>query len=207
MQLVRIECRVPEYGWTTQKVFHFLNFLVNGGLYPLIHVIHKQRMRYFSLLMVDTAVILVLCSPIGCFCISSECPADKAWGLMNLNYVLVPEHLNQIFPSYYYNVVAFQIFQHVLLDLPGLAFFTTYALLVLFWAEIYYQVGYYSIWLTILAHFDYHGFFLVSFCLKWFWIHAQFLFLNWNAFRHVLCRLMGLGQLSIQLMEWFTLYR
>ncbi|TYI92787.1 hypothetical protein E1A91_D02G095400v1 [Gossypium mustelinum] len=22
--------RVPEYGWTTQKVFHFLNFLVNG---------------------------------------------------------------------------------------------------------------------------------------------------------------------------------
>jgi hypothetical protein len=33
-----------------------------------------------------------------------------------------------------------QIFQHVLLDMPGLTFFTTYALLVLFWAEIYYQV-------------------------------------------------------------------
>lgn len=33
-----------------------------------------------------------------------------------------------------------QILQHVLLDMPGLAFFTTYALLVLFWAEIYYQV-------------------------------------------------------------------
>uniref|UniRef100_A0A0D9XLX7 THH1/TOM1/TOM3 domain-containing protein n=1 Tax=Leersia perrieri TaxID=77586 RepID=A0A0D9XLX7_9ORYZ len=31
VQLIRIECRVPEYGWTTQKVFHFLNFLVNGG--------------------------------------------------------------------------------------------------------------------------------------------------------------------------------
>uniref|UniRef100_A0A6N2NGM8 THH1/TOM1/TOM3 domain-containing protein n=1 Tax=Salix viminalis TaxID=40686 RepID=A0A6N2NGM8_SALVM len=31
------------------------------------------------------------------------------------------------------------IFQHVLLDSPSLAFFTTYALLVLFWAEIYYQ--------------------------------------------------------------------
>ncbi|KAL5655271.1 hypothetical protein ACJX0J_034590, partial [Zea mays] len=30
VQLIRIECRVPEYGWTTQKVFHFLNFLVNG---------------------------------------------------------------------------------------------------------------------------------------------------------------------------------
>ncbi|KAM0823094.1 hypothetical protein ACQ4PT_071096 [Festuca glaucescens] len=31
IQLIRIECRVPEYGWTTQKVFHFLNFVVNGG--------------------------------------------------------------------------------------------------------------------------------------------------------------------------------
>ncbi|KAF2559744.1 hypothetical protein F2Q68_00013393 [Brassica cretica] len=30
IQLVRIQLRVPEYGWTTQKVFHFLNFLVNG---------------------------------------------------------------------------------------------------------------------------------------------------------------------------------
>lgn len=32
IQLVRIQMRVPEYGWTTQKVFHFLNFLVNAGL-------------------------------------------------------------------------------------------------------------------------------------------------------------------------------
>lgn len=32
IQLVRIQLRVPEYGWTTQKVFHFLNFLVNAGL-------------------------------------------------------------------------------------------------------------------------------------------------------------------------------
>ncbi|THG07575.1 hypothetical protein TEA_014685 [Camellia sinensis var. sinensis] len=31
------------------------------------------------------------------------------------------------------------ILQHILLDMPSLAFFTTYALLVLFWAEIYYQ--------------------------------------------------------------------
>jgi Protein of unknown function (DUF1084) len=28
VQLVRIERRVPEYGWTTQKVFHLLNLLV-----------------------------------------------------------------------------------------------------------------------------------------------------------------------------------
>ena len=34
-----------------------------------------------------------------------------------------------------------QIVQHILLDMPSLAFFTTYALLVLFWAEIYYQAS------------------------------------------------------------------
>lgn len=28
VQLIRIQMRVPEYGWTTQKVFHLLNFLV-----------------------------------------------------------------------------------------------------------------------------------------------------------------------------------
>nr|GEX23365.1 60S ribosomal protein L7-2 [Tanacetum cinerariifolium] len=31
MQLIRIQQRVLEYGPTTQKVFHFLNFLVNAG--------------------------------------------------------------------------------------------------------------------------------------------------------------------------------
>mmetsp|Transcript_44399 Transcript_44399/g.113420 ORF Transcript_44399/g.113420 Transcript_44399/m.113420 type:complete len:308 (-) Transcript_44399:204-1127(-) len=28
VQLIRIQLRVPEYGWTTQKVFHLLNFIV-----------------------------------------------------------------------------------------------------------------------------------------------------------------------------------
>eukprot|EP00193_Tetraselmis_chui_P008978 CAMPEP_0177769128 /NCGR_PEP_ID=MMETSP0491_2-20121128/10140_1 /TAXON_ID=63592 /ORGANISM="Tetraselmis chuii, Strain PLY429" /LENGTH=296 /DNA_ID=CAMNT_0019286083 /DNA_START=282 /DNA_END=1172 /DNA_ORIENTATION=+ len=28
VQLIRIQLRVPEYGWTTQKVFHLLNFVV-----------------------------------------------------------------------------------------------------------------------------------------------------------------------------------
>ncbi|KAJ3682019.1 hypothetical protein LUZ60_014592 [Juncus effusus] len=79
VQLIRIECRVPEYGWTTQKVFHFLNFIVNG-FRSIIFALRRS--------------------------------------------------IQQISP---------EIIQHVLLDLPGLAFFTTYALLVLFWAEIYYQ--------------------------------------------------------------------
>ncbi|CAN8305205.1 unnamed protein product [Cochlearia groenlandica] len=79
IQLVRIQLRVPEYGWTTQKVFHFLNFVVNAAR-ALVFVFRRD--------------------------------------VQNMQ----PE-----------------ILQHILLDIPSLAFFTTYALLVLFWAEIYYQ--------------------------------------------------------------------
>ncbi|CAN4087102.1 unnamed protein product [Withania somnifera] len=32
IQLIRIQLRVPEYGWTTQKVFHLMNFVVNGDV-------------------------------------------------------------------------------------------------------------------------------------------------------------------------------
>ncbi|KAM7271804.1 hypothetical protein ACFE04_031018 [Oxalis oulophora] len=79
VQLLRIQLRVPEYGWTTQKVFHFLNFIVNA---------------FRSLVFLFRRAVQIL-HP--------------------------------------------QIVRHVLLDMPTLAFFTTYALLVLFWAEIYYQ--------------------------------------------------------------------
>uniref|UniRef100_A0A7S2QVE3 THH1/TOM1/TOM3 domain-containing protein n=1 Tax=Chlamydomonas chlamydogama TaxID=225041 RepID=A0A7S2QVE3_9CHLO len=79
VQLARIQLRVPEYGWTTQKVFHLLNCLVcllRGGV-----------------------------------------------------LVFRPQ-LDNINPT------ALKV---ALLDLPGLLFFTTYTLLVLFWAEIYHQ--------------------------------------------------------------------
>ncbi|KAH1243767.1 Tobamovirus multiplication protein 1 [Glycine max] len=79
IQLVRIEVRVPEYGWTTQKIFHLMNFIVNGV----------------------RAVV---------------------FGLHKLVFLLHPKVLIS-----------------VLLDLPGLLFFSTYTLLVLFWAEIYHQ--------------------------------------------------------------------
>uniref|UniRef100_A0A6N2N824 THH1/TOM1/TOM3 domain-containing protein n=1 Tax=Salix viminalis TaxID=40686 RepID=A0A6N2N824_SALVM len=41
IQLIRIELRVPEYGWTTQKVFHFMNFIVNG-VRAVVFGFHKQ---------------------------------------------------------------------------------------------------------------------------------------------------------------------
>ncbi|CAL5438656.1 unnamed protein product [Camellia sinensis] len=79
VQFVRIQLRVPEYGWTTQKVFHLMNFVVNGlrailfGLYKTVFSLKSQALEM------------------------------------------------------------------MLLDLPGLLFFSTYTLLILFWAEIYHQ--------------------------------------------------------------------
>lgn len=79
IQLVRIQLRVPEYGWTTQKVFHLMNFIVNGV----------------------RAVV---------------------FGFHTEVFLFKPK-----------------VFTLVLLDLPGILFFSTYTLLVLFWAEIYHQ--------------------------------------------------------------------
>ncbi|XP_020528341.1 tobamovirus multiplication protein 1 isoform X2 [Amborella trichopoda] len=79
IQLFRIQLRVPEYGWTTQKVFHLMNFIVNG-----------------------LRAIL--------------------FGFYRSVFLLKPK-----------------VLQMVLLELPGLLFFSTYTLLVLFWAEIYHQ--------------------------------------------------------------------
>ena len=36
--------------------------------------------------------------------------------------------------------IMLQVFEQVLMEVPGLLFFSTYTLLVLFWAEIYHQV-------------------------------------------------------------------
>uniref|UniRef100_A0A7S0UW46 THH1/TOM1/TOM3 domain-containing protein n=1 Tax=Polytomella parva TaxID=51329 RepID=A0A7S0UW46_9CHLO len=79
IQLGRIQLRVPEYGWTTQKVFHLLNCLVSG-----------LRCAIFFLRPKLDAI-----QPL----------------LLRVGF----------------------------LDLPGLIFFTTYSLLILFWAEIYHQ--------------------------------------------------------------------
>jgi len=79
IQLVRIQLRVPEYGWTTQKVFPLLNALVSA---------------------------------------------------LRCGSFLFRPQMDQLHPD---------VLRLVLYDLPGLLFFTTYTLLVLFWAEIYHQ--------------------------------------------------------------------
>ncbi|VFQ88951.1 unnamed protein product [Cuscuta campestris] len=79
IQLIRIQMRVPGYGWTTQKVFHLMNFIVNG-VRAVVFGFHKQAFLFHP-----------------------------------------------------------KVLTTALLDIPGLLFFSTYTLLVLFWAEIYHQ--------------------------------------------------------------------
>eukprot|EP01025_Chloroclados_australasicus_P036716 TRINITY_DN3740_c1_g2_i1.p1 TRINITY_DN3740_c1_g2~~TRINITY_DN3740_c1_g2_i1.p1 ORF type:complete len:310 (-),score=9.00 TRINITY_DN3740_c1_g2_i1:284-1213(-) len=88
IQLLRIWQRVPEYGWTTQKIFHLLNALV---------------------------------------CIM-RCVTFALYGFVG-----------ELAQSQNYMVQFFG--RAVIYDFPALLFFTTYSLLVLFWAEIYHQAN------------------------------------------------------------------
>ncbi|KAH0941554.1 hypothetical protein HID58_001191 [Brassica napus] len=55
VQLVRIQMRVPEYGWTTQKVFHLMNFVVNGvravlfGFHHQVFLVHPKALCWILL--------------------------------------------------------------------------------------------------------------------------------------------------------------
>ncbi|XP_013589693.1 PREDICTED: tobamovirus multiplication protein 1-like isoform X1 [Brassica oleracea var. oleracea] len=79
VQLVRIQMRTREYGWTTQKLFHLLNFVVHGVRAVLFGFHHQVFLMH---------------------------PKVFCW---------------------------------ILLDLPGLLFFSAYTLLLLFWAQIYHE--------------------------------------------------------------------
>ncbi|KAF2320330.1 hypothetical protein GH714_027162 [Hevea brasiliensis] len=107
VQLFRIQWRLSEYGWTTQKVFHLMNFVVNG-LRAILFVLYKD-------------VFLI---------------RPKALAI-------------------------------VLLDLPSLLFFSTYTLLILFWAEIYHQQEAFpliSSGLLIILSMDLYTHTVISFC-------------------------------------------
>ncbi|KAK5770403.1 hypothetical protein PVK06_046553 [Gossypium arboreum] len=111
VQLCRIQLRVPEYGWTTQKVFHLMNFVVNGlravlfGFYKTVFLVKSKALEM------------------------------------------------------------------VLLDLPNLLFFSTYMLLVLFWAEIYYQARSLPINKLRPAYYSINGF--MYFAQACIWISVR----------------------------------
>ncbi|KAH9658174.1 Tobamovirus multiplication protein 1 [Citrus sinensis] len=73
VQLVRIQLRLPNYGWTIQKVFHLMNFIVNGlrailfGLYKRVFLLRPKELEMVlldlpSLLCFSTYTLLVLFS-------------------------------------------------------------------------------------------------------------------------------------------------
>ncbi|GMJ12923.1 tobamovirus multiplication 1 [Hibiscus trionum] len=111
VQLCRIQLRVPEYGWTTQKVFHLMNFIVNGlravlfGFYKSVFLVQSKALEM------------------------------------------------------------------VLLDLPGLLFFSAYTLLVLFWAEIYHQARNLPVSKLRPAYYSING--LVYFAQACLWISVR----------------------------------
>ncbi|OVA10555.1 protein of unknown function DUF1084 [Macleaya cordata] len=109
IQLIRIELRVPEYGWTTQKVFHLMNFVVNGG----------ESAGFGCYFFRFTSI----------YCFLTRLPICIA-----VRAIVFGFH-KQVF------LFKIKVFTLVLLDLPGLLFFSTYTLLVLFWAEIYHQAS------------------------------------------------------------------
>lgn len=85
VQLIRIQLRLPEYGWTTQKVFHLLNVMC----------LFARGVLFF--IFPDKWLVNI-----------ADPPAR---------------------PLFYYTAFL----------LPGQIYFTTYTLLILFWAEIYHQ--------------------------------------------------------------------
>nr|CAD1826297.1 unnamed protein product [Ananas comosus var. bracteatus] len=56
VQLIRIQLRVPEYGWTTQKLFHLMNFAVNGLraiLFGFYHSVFLLKSRALEMALLD----------------------------------------------------------------------------------------------------------------------------------------------------------
>lgn len=56
VQLIRIQLRVPEYGWTTQKVFHLLNCVVcflRGGVFFFLPQMDSLHPAIVKIVLMD----------------------------------------------------------------------------------------------------------------------------------------------------------
>lgn len=147
--------RVPEYGWTTQKVFHLMNFVVNGGDYPRDSLWKFDRNFVFFFLVCTFGTL----SSMFCW-LSLLCAVRAVLFGFHMQVFLVHPKVRMFSTCFWFLHVliwkrlilrlhlisiwccceVLQALCWVLLDLPGLLFFSAYTLLVLFWAEIYHQV-------------------------------------------------------------------
>ncbi|KAL0834542.1 hypothetical protein Bca101_086431 [Brassica carinata] len=63
VQLVRIQMRTREYGWTTQKVFHLLNFVVHGvravlfGFQHQVFLMHPKVVIWVCIWVNDNSTV------------------------------------------------------------------------------------------------------------------------------------------------------
>ncbi|RRT57132.1 hypothetical protein B296_00045746, partial [Ensete ventricosum] len=77
VQLIRIQVRVPEYGWTTQKVFHFMNFIVNGvravefGFHAQVFLF-RPRVNVGSVTAICFTCFLIRCFVVGLSAFDAE---------------------------------------------------------------------------------------------------------------------------------------
>lgn len=102
-----------------------------------------------------------------------------------------------------------QVLTLVLLDLPGLLFFSTYTLLVLFWAEIYHQASAY-IRALFFSNYKFHTPILVIYracvVIPLTAIANYVLFITLMS-RQEVCQQISSGFCIFQLMGQSTLYR
>jgi len=131
------------------------------GVHGSIFCTKKGSYLLCYLLIDANLTALQICSQVFYLCFPSPSAASEPSGLHALTFSC---NINVNFDQPELNASCsflFQIFQHVILDLPGLAFFTTYAVLALFWAEILYQarglmtnrlrLGFYTINVVVYA--------------------------------------------------------
>ena len=103
--------RTREYGWTTQKVFHLLNFVVHGGDDNLCFLLTNDRILCFFFLvcfrifrLYFSLLFWFLCSSCGSVWISTSSLSHasqgeilhRVWRLLisNISYLLILEHYN-----------------------------------------------------------------------------------------------------------------
>lgn len=92
IQVARIQHRVPEYGWTTQKVFQFLNFLVNGG--TLFSLNWGQTCMLIYIPCNANFTLLLICSKVFHLCFPPPSAPSEPSGL---DTFIIFCHSNEIF--------------------------------------------------------------------------------------------------------------
>lgn len=78
---------MPEYGWTTQKVFHLMNFIVNGG--DIFQSFMMFGFLYF--LILDSYTFSFGCILILCLCLSYVTVRAIVFGFHAQVFVLQPK--------------------------------------------------------------------------------------------------------------------